>query len=83
MVQRIQAGSFYILCPDNETPRETDLARMEVSCFKAFSSVEPLLTNLFVAFQWNINDVIEDRPALSRWHEDYTSKFNEFVKNRK
>ncbi len=40
-MERIKAGSFYILCPDNETPRETDLARME----------------------WNVNDVIQDRPA--------------------
>ncbi|GAC72500.1 predicted dehydrogenase [Moesziomyces antarcticus T-34] len=60
MVQRIQAGSFYILCPDNETPRETDLARME----------------------WNVNDVIQDRPALSRWHSDYTEQFNDFIKNK-
>ncbi|GAC98635.1 hypothetical protein PHSY_006229 [Pseudozyma hubeiensis SY62] len=60
MVERIKAGSFYILCPDNETKREIDLARME----------------------WNVNDVIQDRPALSRWHDDYSSEFNEFVKSK-
>ncbi|SNX82042.1 related to oxidoreductase [Melanopsichium pennsylvanicum] len=60
MLERIQAGSFYILCPDNETKRETDLARME----------------------WNVNDVIQDRPALSRWHEDYSTEFNDFVKSK-
>ncbi|SOV08144.1 uncharacterized protein UDID_03932 [Ustilago sp. UG-2017a] len=60
MVERIKAGSFYILCPDNETPREVDLARME----------------------WNVNDVIQDRPALSRWHEDYSTQFNDFVKSK-
>lgn len=60
MVERIKAGSFYILCPDNETSREVDLARME----------------------WNVNDVIQDRPALSRWHEDYSAQFNDFVKSK-
>lgn len=60
MVERIKAGSFYILCPDNETTRETDLARME----------------------WNVNDVIQDRPALLLWHEDYSAQFNDFVKSK-
>ncbi|SPO32316.1 related to oxidoreductase [Ustilago trichophora] len=60
MVERIKAGLFYILCPDHETPREVDLARME----------------------WNVNDVIQDRPALLRWHEDYSSQFNDFVKSK-
>lgn len=31
MFERLAAGSFYILCPDNDTPREVDLKRMEVS----------------------------------------------------
>ncbi|CBQ71137.1 related to oxidoreductase [Sporisorium reilianum SRZ2] len=60
MLERVKAGSFYILCPDNETKREVDLARME----------------------WNVNDVIQDRPALSRWHDDYSAEFNEFVKSK-
>lgn len=30
-LQRIQKGSFYILCPDNETSADVDKARMEVS----------------------------------------------------
>jgi len=60
MFNRIQAGSFYILCPDNDTPREVDLARME----------------------WNVNDVIQDRPALSRWEENHSSKFNDFIKSK-
>lgn len=47
---------FYILCPDNETPRQTDLKRM----------------------QWNVSDIIEDRPALSRWHDDYSEKFSKY-----
>lgn len=31
MLQRIREKSFYILAPDNDTPREVDLKRMEVS----------------------------------------------------
>ncbi|PWN51752.1 NAD(P)-binding protein [Violaceomyces palustris] len=60
MVERIKNGSFYILCPDNETPRELDLARME----------------------WNMNDVIQDRPPLSRWDEGWSPAFNDFIKSR-
>ncbi|KAK0534885.1 hypothetical protein OC834_001732 [Tilletia horrida] len=58
--EAIQKGSFYILCPDNETPREVDLARME----------------------WNVQDIIEDRPALSRWHGEYAPKFSEYMKGK-
>ncbi|UZJ51252.1 hypothetical protein CBS101457_000572 [Exobasidium rhododendri] len=58
MLESIQKGSFYILAPDNDTPREVDLKRMK----------------------WNVQDIIEDRPALSRWHADYSSKFDEFMK---
>ncbi|KAL9932489.1 hypothetical protein V8E36_008606 [Tilletia maclaganii] len=59
LAESIKKGSFYVLCPDNETPREVDLARME----------------------WNIRD-IEDRPALSRWHDDYAPKFSEYMKGK-
>ena len=51
-------GDFYILCPDNETKRETDERRMA----------------------WAIGDIIENRPALSRWHPDYKEAFAAFVK---
>ncbi|PWN90182.1 NAD(P)-binding protein [Acaromyces ingoldii] len=58
MFDQIKKGSFYILCPDNETPKETDLKRME----------------------WNVNDVLQDRPPLSRWHPDHSDAFNDFMK---
>ena len=58
MMQRLEAGDFYILCPDNETERHTDERRMA----------------------WAIGDVIENRPALSRWHPDYGKAFAEFMK---
>lgn len=58
MFERLAAGDFYILCPDNETERATDEKRMA----------------------WAVGDIIENRPALSRWHPDYKDRFAEFVK---
>lgn len=58
MMQRIDAGDFYILCPDNDVPRALDERRM----------------------LWAIGDIVENRPALSRWHPDYADAFAEFVK---
>jgi len=57
MLQRLEAGDFYILCPDDETPRVLDERRMA----------------------WAIGDLIENRPALSRWHPDYAAAFKAFV----
>lgn len=31
--------------------------------------------------QWNTNDVIENRPALSRWHEEYHDAFETFMQD--
>jgi NAD(P)-dependent dehydrogenase (short-subunit alcohol dehydrogenase family) len=31
---------------------------------------------------WHAQDLIEDRPALSRWHPDYKDAFAEFMKSR-
>jgi NAD(P)-dependent dehydrogenase (short-subunit alcohol dehydrogenase family) len=58
MFERLAAGDFYILCPDNDVPRALDERRM----------------------LWAIGDVVENRPALSRWHPDYAAAFDEFVK---
>jgi hypothetical protein len=30
--------------------------------------------------EWSMGDVLENRPALSRWHKDYESRFAEHVK---
>jgi NAD(P)-dependent dehydrogenase (short-subunit alcohol dehydrogenase family) len=60
MMQRLDAGDFYILCPDNDVPRALDERRM----------------------LWAIGDVVENRPALSRWHPDYADAFAEFVKHK-
>ena len=59
MIERIDAGDFYILCPDNDVPRSLDERRI----------------------LWAAGDIIENRPALSRWHPDYAEAFAAFVKD--
>jgi NAD(P)-dependent dehydrogenase (short-subunit alcohol dehydrogenase family) len=58
MLQRLEEGDFYILCPDNDVPRQLDERRI----------------------LWAAGDIVENRPALSRWHPDYAEKFAAFVK---
>ncbi|MEE7494005.1 SDR family NAD(P)-dependent oxidoreductase [Methylobacterium oryzae] len=53
MLERLAAGDFYILCPDNETTRAQDAKRIA----------------------WAAGDIVENRPALSRWHPDYAEAF--------
>lgn len=55
---RLQAGDFYVICPDNESPWELDRKRI----------------------LWNTQDLTENRPALSRWHDDHKADFEAFVK---
>ena len=57
MLERMAAGDFYILCPDNDVTREMDEKRM----------------------LWAAEDIIENRPALSRWHPDYKEAFARFM----
>lgn len=59
MIERVAAGDFYILCPDNETPPEEDAKRVA----------------------WAAGDLIENRPALSRWHPDWKDAFARFMQN--
>jgi NAD(P)-dependent dehydrogenase (short-subunit alcohol dehydrogenase family) len=58
MIERVAAGDFYIICPDNDVTRRLDERRM----------------------LWAIGDIVENRPALSRWHPDYAEAFAKFVK---
>lgn len=58
MIERIDAGDFYLLCPDNDVPRQLDERRM----------------------LWAAGDIVENRPALSRWHRDHAEAFARFVK---
>jgi NAD(P)-dependent dehydrogenase (short-subunit alcohol dehydrogenase family) len=59
MIERVEAGDFYILCPDNDVPRKLDERRI----------------------LWAAGDIVENRPALSRWHPDYAAAFAAFVKD--
>ena len=58
MIDRIDSGDFYILCPDNDVPRSLDERRI----------------------LWAAGDIVENRPALSRWHPDYAEAFAAFAK---
>jgi hypothetical protein len=58
MMERLVAGDFYILCPDNDVSRSLDERRI----------------------LWAAGDIVENRPALSRWHPDYGEAFETFVK---
>jgi hypothetical protein len=60
MIERIDAGDFYILCPDNDVPRSLDERRIK----------------------WAAGDIVENRPALSRWHPDHADAFADFVKQK-
>ena len=57
MEQAIARDGFFILCPDDETPNETDHKRI----------------------LWNAMDIVENRPALSRWHPEWKEKFAAFM----
>ena len=57
LLERISAGDFYILCPDNAVDRATDERRM----------------------RWAMDDIICNRPALSRWHPDFEAEFARFM----
>ena len=58
MIERLEDGGFYILCPDNDVPRRLDERRI----------------------LWAAGDIVDNRPALSRWHPDYAEAFAKFVK---
>lgn len=57
MLDRLSAGDFYILCPDNDVSRPLDERRIA----------------------WMAGDLIENRPALSRWHPDWADAFKASV----
>jgi NAD(P)-dependent dehydrogenase (short-subunit alcohol dehydrogenase family) len=58
MIDGVERGDFYLLCPDNDVPRQLDERRM----------------------QWMADDIIKNRPALSRWHPDHAARFAAFIK---
>jgi NAD(P)-dependent dehydrogenase (short-subunit alcohol dehydrogenase family) len=60
MIERVEAGDFYILCPDNDVPRSLDEKRI----------------------LWAAGDIVENRPALSRWHPDFAQAFAAFAESK-
>jgi hypothetical protein len=61
LMKALDAGEFYILCPDGETTREMDERRI----------------------QWAAEDLIKNRPALSRWHPDHAEAFKAFMAEKR
>jgi len=57
LIDGMNRGDFYIICPDNEVTRAIDNKRM----------------------LWAAQDITENRPALSRWHNDYKAAFEAFL----
>ena len=60
MLERMAAGDFYILCPDNMVAREVDNRRMA----------------------WAMDDLIQGRPALSRWRPEFKDAFDAFMNDK-
>lgn len=56
LLTRVEAGDFYILCPDNDVTPARDRRRVA----------------------WAVGDILENRPALSRWHPDHAEAFAKF-----
>jgi NAD(P)-dependent dehydrogenase (short-subunit alcohol dehydrogenase family) len=57
LIERMGAGDFYIICPDNDVTTDTDNRRI----------------------LWAAEDIIRNRPPLSRWHPHYADEFAEFL----
>jgi NAD(P)-dependent dehydrogenase (short-subunit alcohol dehydrogenase family) len=57
MIESIARGDFYVLCPDNDTPRTLDEKRI----------------------QWNTDDLLKNRSALSRWDPEHQAAYEAFV----
>jgi NAD(P)-dependent dehydrogenase (short-subunit alcohol dehydrogenase family) len=57
MMDALDRGDFYILCPDNDVTRAMDEKRI----------------------RWAAGDIIENRPALSRWHADWKDAFARYM----
>jgi NAD(P)-dependent dehydrogenase (short-subunit alcohol dehydrogenase family) len=59
MLESLDRGDFYILCPDNDVTREMDEKRI----------------------RWAAGDIVENRPALSRWSKAYSAAFADYMKS--
>ena len=57
MLESLARGDFYVLCPDNDTPRALDEKRI----------------------QWNTDDILQNRSALSRWDPEHQAAYEAFI----
>lgn len=58
------------------------LEKMAVGKFYAICPDNDVSTELDNArILWNTNDIIEERPALSRWHAEYEKEFQAFIED--
>lgn len=57
LIESLARNDFYVLCPDNDTPRSLDEKRI----------------------QWNTDDLIRNRPALSRWDPKHQAAYEAFI----
>ena len=57
LLESLSRGDFYVLCPDNDTPRELDEKRI----------------------QWNTDDLLKNRSALSRWDPEHQAAYEAFI----
>jgi NAD(P)-dependent dehydrogenase (short-subunit alcohol dehydrogenase family) len=57
LIEGMQRGDFYILCPDNDVTPAIDHRRI----------------------RWAADDIVRNRPALSRWHPEYKAAFEAFM----
>ena len=57
LVDALARNDFYVLCPDNDTPRKLDEKRI----------------------QWNTDDIVRNRSALSRWDPAYQAQYDAFI----
>lgn len=59
LLESLARGDFYVLCPDNDTPRALDEKRI----------------------QWNTDDLLRNRSALSRWDPTYADEFEAYTRD--
>ncbi|EKD03761.1 hypothetical protein A1Q2_01987 [Trichosporon asahii var. asahii CBS 8904] len=69
----LEEGDFYVICPDNETTPSAAAPTRTNADFQALDKAR---------IQWALGDIIENRPALSRWHPSYAARYEDFIESR-
>ncbi len=74
MLKKLKDGKFYIVCPDNET---SEVSRANTIRSHDLNELMQDLDRLRI--KWAAGDIVEGRPALSRWHPEWKASFDEYV----